>query len=147
MKEESYDNIRESNDVNDFDFISVGTKGNIHKRIRFCQTPIDNVVELMFGDAIGSHDVNYYSVTNNGDRDKILLTVARATRIFLEVNPEKTAYFVGSTHARTRLYKIAISLNLDLLLKDYEIFGFYENQWLPFKKNLNPSAFYVKKRT
>lgn len=60
-----------------YEFTSVGLKGNIRKRITFSKMTTPNLYNLALGDVDEkTHKVNYDIVTNNGDRDKILATVA-----------------------------------------------------------------------
>jgi hypothetical protein len=48
---------------------------------------------------------------DNQDRNKILATIAVIVYEFTSIYPEKMVFFAGSTPERTRLYKIAITMN------------------------------------
>lgn len=90
-------------------------------------------------------------VTNdNKDRNKILATVAATIYEFTIHYPEKYVFFTGSTPERTRLYRMAISNNLEELTADYEIYGV---QWdsgtfmvEPFLKGKSFFGFIIKRR-
>lgn len=48
---------------------------------------------------------------------------------------------MGSTVTRTRLYRIAISTNLEELSSKFDILGLRSLEWQPFEKNTDYSAF------
>jgi hypothetical protein len=58
-------------------------------------------------------EIDYYSITYNGDRDKILATVVACLFSFFKYNPKAWVYAYGSTAARTSLYRIGISNHLE----------------------------------
>jgi hypothetical protein len=56
-----------------FEFISIGSKGRILKRIRYIQTEDPKLWNLSMGDVNKETDeVDYFSKTNNGDPEKLL---------------------------------------------------------------------------
>ncbi len=60
-----------------FEFVSEGINGNIHKLVIYSETHLHNFYNLGFGDknkATGQIDDNV--ITNNGDSEKVLATVA-----------------------------------------------------------------------
>jgi len=65
--------------------------------------------------------VNDYIKNDNKDRNKILATVAAAVYEFTSHYPDRFIFFVGSTPERTRLYRMALAINLDELNVDFEI--------------------------
>jgi hypothetical protein len=90
-------------------------------------------------------------ITNNGDRNVILATVARSVYIFTEKYPEKIVFFKGSTLGRTRLYRRAISINLEELSETFTIFGAIKNEFgnvisVPFKRNGDFFGFIIKRK-
>ena len=100
---ESYP-LKYPDDLSSFDFVSVGKNGKILKRIVFNPTETDNVYSLLFGDVIKTNQINDLSVSDNGDRHKILGTIAAAIDRYTERYPERTIYFIASSDGRTRLY-------------------------------------------
>jgi hypothetical protein len=67
---------------------------------------------------------------------------------FLSVDKSGAIYFRGSTKERTRLYRMAVGLNLEELSRTYDIYAevIQEDQFIPFQKNLEISAFLVKRK-
>jgi hypothetical protein len=56
-------------------------------------------------------------------------------------------FATGSTKARTRLYRMGISNNLEEIQIDFEIFGLVgEKGWQPFQKHIEFEAFLVKRK-
>jgi hypothetical protein len=56
-------------------------------------------------------------------------------------------FATGSTVARTRLYRIGISNNLDAIRVDFEIFGLTKDKnWVQFEKRKDFEAFLVKRK-
>jgi hypothetical protein len=62
--------------------------------------------------------------------------------------PNKCVYFTGSSPERTRLYRMAITLNLNELSSDFEIVGqIADNNTfrdVPFEKGVNYFGFVVR---
>jgi hypothetical protein len=147
MKYESYDAVRIADDLSSLDFISTGKHGAILKRIVFEPMEMANVYFLAFGNIISDSKIDDYSVSDNGDRNKILATVAEAVDSYTKRYPSRILYFTGSTKERTRLYRMAIGLNLEELSLTYEIYGRVDNDLVPFYKNLDASAFLIKRKS
>lgn len=131
-----------------FEFVSEGTSGSIPKLIIYSETHLHNFYNLGFGDkdqATGQIDDEV--VTNNGDSEKVLATVASTLYTFTDKFPDAMVFATGSTKARTRLYRIGISNNLEEILEDYEVFGLVgERDWQPFQKQVDFEAFLVKRK-
>ncbi len=90
-----------------YEFISEGPKGQIRKMVEYTATTVENVYNLAFGDydeTIGG--INDKVITNNGDSQKILATVASTVYSFTGKYPEAGIYATGSTIVRTRLYRM-----------------------------------------
>lgn len=64
----------------------------------------------------------------------------------MQKHPKAQIYFEGSNHARNRLYRMAINKHLDELSEFFEIRGIYEQQLLPFNKNINFSSFLIRRK-
>ena len=63
---------------------------------------------------------------------------------FMKHHPETILLTKGSTAARTRLYQIGISENIEVINHFFKVEGYYKNDWEPFKKNKNYIAFMIK---
>ena len=148
MKYEVYDNLRIGHNFEISEFKSIGKNGPFLKRIKFVDMGIDNVVNLLFGDVDQDNEINDRSITNNDDRDKILATVAKVIEIYTYAYPDRWVYFCGSTKERTRLYRMAIGLNLNELIERFEIFVETEDQEgiIEFEKNVKASSFLIKRK-
>lgn len=129
-----------------FDFISVGKKGEIHKRVTF--------IELQYGFFnMGLGDLNpvtaevdYFSVSDNGDRNTVLATVSEIIESFFELYPSHTIYFKGTSNSRTRLYQIAINHFYDELSERFHILGELDDKMTRFKRNTNYKSFLILKK-
>ncbi len=146
MKEEPYELSNNSADNFELEFTSDGPKGRIIKRIEFRRIGHTDSFELVFGNKTAEGKVDVYSVSDNGDRDKVLRTVADAVKDFLNVYPKRIVYFTGSTPVRTRLYQIAINHNFYELIQSYEIFAQQHEKIVTYRKNVKADAFYIVKR-
>lgn len=82
--------------------------------------------------------VNYKKVTNNGDRDKVLATVVTSVYTMFSKYPNIAIHLSGGdSKSRTRLYQIAITVYLDVLKEDFEIFGKLNDKIEGFSKSSN----------
>jgi len=148
MKYEAYVAVVANPDFRRVEFVSIGKRGEISKRINFTPTQWPNVYNLSFGDIIDDEDIDDYKISDNGDRNKILATVLKVVKAYTMKYPERWLYFTGSTEQRTRLYRMAVSLNLEELSEVFEIFAEIEGQdeFVRFQKGLNIKAFLVKRK-
>jgi hypothetical protein len=144
MREEKYQ-LKANDDLLFFEFTSEGKKGKIQKLVHYSKMNRENIYNLAFGDKnLQTGELDDTSVTNNGDVRKVLTTVLNTVYAFFDKYPDTMVFLKGNTEARTRLYRIAISNNYEELSKDFEIYGFYKENWLKFRKNINFEAFLVE---
>jgi hypothetical protein len=80
-------------DYSSFDFTSIGRKGQIRKRIMFTQTSNKKMVSLALVDLRHDDTFDDQVITDNGDRNKILATVAKAIRVYTDKYPNKWVIF------------------------------------------------------
>ncbi|HEY4063714.1 MAG TPA: hypothetical protein VGM30_17520 [Puia sp.] len=146
MQYDNYPAFHISDDLSVFDFISLGKNGKIHKRIAFMRTERSGVYNLAFGDIDEEGGIDDFSISDNGDRNKILATVAKSVDEFTKKYPRRWIIFRGSTIERTRLYRMAIGLNLEELLQRFDIYGQLNDEFLPFYKNMPTLAFLIKRK-
>ena len=109
-------------------------------------TEIPNFINLAFGNIDKNGEIDDHSISNNGDRNKILATVAFAVELYVNKYPKKWVYFKGSTHERTRLYRMAVGLNLEELTVKFKIYAEQEEHIVPFQKNIEVIGLLVKKK-
>lgn len=121
MKYKKYEPLLISDDALEFKFISEGPGGKILKIVQFIPTADASIYNLAFGDLMPDGTVN--DLVKNKDRDQILATIASIVYEFTSRNPDKFIFFVGSTPQRTRLYRMALTINFTSLETDFEIYG------------------------
>jgi hypothetical protein len=105
-----------------YSFTSVGPKGSILKIVTLQRMTIVGFFNLAMGDEINGQ-VDYYNVTNNKDMDKVFATIAEIARIFLTRFPRNKIFFSGNTLAKTRLYQLQVSNNLELITRIFNVYG------------------------
>ena len=130
-----------------FEFTSIGTKGEIPKLVQFSQTNLKDVYNLGFGDKNKkTGEIDDKVISNNGDSQKVLATVVATVYAFTDKYPNVWVYATGITKARTRLYRIGITNNLDEILEDFELYGLQTGEWQEFAKGVEYEAFLVKRK-
>lgn len=147
MAIDRYD-LKSDGDHVTFVFTSVGPKGEIIKVVQYSEMLLENMYNLGFGDwDPWEGSVDDKVVSNNGDTEKLLNTVAYTVLEFTKAHPNAMIYVTGSTKVRTRVYRIGISRNLALIGKDFDVEGLVdEDNWVPFKEGVNYDAFLIKRK-
>ena len=147
MQEDRY-RVETSFDLKTFEFISEGPKGKIDKVVVYSEINLKEVYNLAFGDKDPiTGFLNDLIVTNNGDSHKVLATVAATLYAFTSEEPNATIIATGSTAARTRLYRMGISNNLEEIMKDFIVYGLTVNKnWELFRKNIIYGAFLIRRK-
>jgi hypothetical protein len=93
-----------------------------------------------------TNELNDKTVSNNSDREKILVTAALAALEFIRQFPNATLYIKGSTIARTRLYQIRISSVFKEINQYFIVSGLKNGVWESFKINQRYEAFLIRKK-
>jgi len=156
MQNPKYDIIF-TDELDVIEFVSVGKKGKIDKLIHIEPTYNPDIFNLAFGDKIKKVKDNELIFglddkvnSENGDRDIVLATVAGAAYEYTSKYPERWLIFAGSDEVRTRLYRMAITINYAELSKDFYIFGAIivngEPVPVPFDGNTRYEGFLVKRK-
>ena len=116
--------------------------------VRYTEINVRNIYNLGFGDKDPqSGYIDDLSITNNNDSQKVLATVARTLYVFTEQYPDAIVFAMGSTVARTRLYRMGITNNLAAIEEDFDIFGLtMDEEWEPFRKNVTYHGFSVRRK-
>jgi hypothetical protein len=131
-----------------FQFTSEGKHEKILKVVRYSPTNLKTMYNLGFGDFDPETGlVDDKIVSDNGDGEKVLATVAATVYAFTAENPKVHVYIIGSNDVRTRLYRIGISKYLKEIQKDFDVYGLQKNLWKSFKPNTNYKAFLVKRKS
>jgi hypothetical protein len=148
MESESYE-LKRSEDHLQYKFNSEGPKGRIVKAVRFQHRPElgREVYNLAFGDYDEHTDrLDDRIVSDNGDRERILYTIAKAAIDFFKERPFGIIMIIGTTKSRVRLYQIKISIFWAEIKTHYEVLGKYQGRWAPFEKGINYEEFVVFKK-
>ena len=130
-----------------YTFNSVGPRGEIQKLVTFrlAQTQPMVVYNVAFGD-VTKREIGFDEdvISDNGDRDKVLQTVASIIVLFCRRHPQAYVVARGRSPARNRLYQMMISNRLAEIEDRCEIFGILGSVAFAFKKNINYDGFLVK---
>ena len=130
-----------------FEFSSEGRNGKIKKLVRYSRTNIKNMYNLGFGDKDEqTGEINDKVITDNGDSEKVLATVAATLYAFTAEKPTVYVFITGSNEARTRLYRMGISKYFKEISKDFTVRGLQNSAWKPFKPNGNYKAFLINRK-
>lgn len=146
MHLEKYD-IRADEFLMEFQFVSIGTKGEIIKIVRYSKTNFKNIYNLALVDK--DPVTNQFSdaiISDNGDTQKVLVTVAMTTVKFFEERPNSQVFFKGLTASRTRLWQMNIAKYLNEIIQVIDIKGLGTRGWETFQKGVNYEAFIVNKK-
>ena len=107
-----------------FEFESEGKFGKDANLAAYQPTNLKGVYNLAFGDKnTETGQINDRVITDNGDRDKVLATVAATVYAFTDKYSDSWVYLIGSTKSRTRLYRMGIAKFFDELNQDFEVYG------------------------
>ncbi len=119
--------------------MSEGPAGRVNKVVSFRDLTSDSSGEaysLDLGDLSDNGDVDYYSVTANGDTEKILSTVGIAVRLFTDLHPHTWIYAEATSPARMRLYSMNLSRFLPMINASVELWGTIDgSKWETFQPN------------
>jgi hypothetical protein len=149
MKLERYQYLR-SNNYQDYNFYSEGPKGYISKIVTFTIIPNTDppVYNLALGDvSADTGELNDTVVSNNGDSNIVLATVANIVLEFCNHHGDSYIYARGSTSSRTRLYQMGIAGSWEEISTGFEVYGLKDNVWQDFKPySVNYDAFLIKRK-
>lgn len=146
MRYDQYD-VEVSGSLLEYQFYSEGPKGKIKKQVIF-NAPGDNpdVFNLAFGDVDPNGEINDTIVSNNGDSQKVLATVAMTVLRFYEEHEDAYVFVTGSTKTRTRLYRMGIANNLEEIRNHFHLFGLIGETWETFEKGRDYEGFLIKRK-
>jgi hypothetical protein len=135
-----------TDDLFTYEFYSEGPAGKIKKVISY-EGVAENLYNLAFGDwNEGLQRVDDSTRSNNGDRNKVLMTVAFTALDFTDQFPNAHIFIVGSTSGRTRLYQISIGNNLAEISRHFDIWGRRQQKWEPFSRGKNYESFLARRK-
>lgn len=123
-----------------FSFSSIGNKV-MDKIVLFVPTAIPDSYTVILGDLQNDGSVDVAATSGNGNTELILATVAKAIAFFLSDHPEAEVLIEGSTHARTRLYQIAIVRELRDIGSYLDIYGLTADGYEVFQQGRSYLSF------
>lgn len=130
-----------------YEFTSDGLKGQIPKLIKFSETTLHGFYNLAFGDKnLETGEIDDTMISNNGDSEQVLATVVAAVYSFTNKEANAWVYATGSTKSRTRLSRMGITKYFDEVNQDFEIYGLLEGEWVEFEKDIEYTAFVVRRK-
>lgn len=130
-----------------FEFTSEGNKGQIQKLIKFSETTLKDFYNLAFGDKnIETGEIDDRVISNNGDSEQVLATIVSSVYAFTQNQNDAWVYATGSTKSRTRLYRMGISKYFEEVKHDFHVFGLRSGEWEEFEKEIDYTAFLVKRK-
>ena len=101
MSQERYSVLIDA-DSETYEFVSIGNRGATRKRVTFRLVQSPNIYNLGFGDIdLMTDEIDDLSVTNNGDSQKVLITVANTVLDFTYKCPD--AFVFANQEAEHRL--------------------------------------------
>ena len=151
MNEDRYTEIKNDPDYTVFKFVSEGRYGKLTKIVRFdALKRRNNTFNLALGTLLNDGEVDFTSITNNGDRNKILATVAKIIYTVIEKYPDMDIYVTGSDSRRTLLYQRAIIYAYKELIETFNIYGVLINDEMidyePFDRSKNYLGFLIERK-
>ena len=112
----------------------------------FTRLKVRNTYNLAFGILKPDNTIDDEIENNNNDRNTILTTVFDIVSAFTSRYPNSVIYFTGSSPARNRLYRMAISVNFRFLSEFYKIWGDTKDGKLElFRPSRDYNAFLIKR--
>jgi hypothetical protein len=84
--------------------------------------------------------------SNNGDRDKILATVAYSVVEFLNYYEESEIRIMGQSKGKTRLYQMGINKYLEEINFSYSVSGIEKGILEEFRPGKNYEKFFLSKK-
>jgi hypothetical protein len=110
---------------------------------------LENIGFIIYNLAFGDWDelngkLNDEKRSNNGDRDKVLATVALTVCDFLRYHPDSIVFAMGRTNSRSRLFQMGINSNWYKIQNVYHIEGYLLGRWEKFQTGKNYEAFTVR---
>ena len=144
---ERYTSLDTSSNGSVFLFNSTGPKGEIKKIVQFSPVGSLGVHNLAFGNLKNDGRIDDSTINDNQDRNKILATVAFTVFEFTLQHPDNYVFFTGSTDQRTRLYRMALTVNLEELGTTFDIWGLLPgSRFEAFQKRRNYHGFLIKRK-
>lgn len=129
-----------------YEFTSTSTNRTIVKAVLLeSSRTAERLFNLALMDADDQGELSDEVESRNGDLKNVLATVFRIIDHFLDRHPNKIISFRGNDERRHRLYRIAITHELQHLTRKFEIYGGKGNTIFLFEPNTRYEQYYIKK--
>lgn len=130
-----------------YEFTSNGPRGQIPKIVKYSETNLKDLYNLGFGDKDQTgEDIDDKKISNNADRDMILATVVSTLYTFTDKYPDAWIFATGSTKARTRLYRMGLTKYYLEVMRDFQVLGLKDDEWIEFEKGIEFEAFLIQRK-
>jgi hypothetical protein len=140
--------VQELRNGNVYAFISAGIKGDVLKVVQYEKTAEGDTYNLAFGDFnVETGELDDRSITNNGDREKVLATVAATVVDFLNSHPHAKVRAQGSTEVRTWLYQRKLNQYFEEVTENFSLWGRTAAGWEEFERNKDYQAFLIQPKS
>ncbi len=141
MKEKFYP-FSASEDYLNFYFESRSGERTIPKAVQFEKIGAD-IYNLALGDLDSDGNLDDNVVSNNGDMQKIMATVAQIIIKFFARYPDQQVYITGSSPTRIRLYRAIIAREMERWVEVFEVRGVLNGKPFPFEICTDYEAFLI----
>ncbi|MGL4412513.1 MAG: DUF6934 family protein [Bacteroidales bacterium] len=133
---------------NIFTFTPILSDLRIIYYVKLYPSSVQNIFQIEFGPLDKRQkEIDTSFRCRNIDNAKIISTVAYIIHIFLKQNPTLLIRFSGSTISRTRLFIIWIIENLEIMLRNFTIYGYKRsNRWERFEIKNRYEAIILKSK-
>lgn len=129
-----------------YEFTSVSANKKIVKAVLLeSSKTADKLFNLALMDANDEGVFSDEVESRNGDLKKVLATIFRIIRHFLDRHPNTFIGFRGNDERRHRLYRIAIAHELQHLTTEFEIYGGKNNAVFLFEPDTAYEQYYIRK--
>ena len=116
-------------DYSHFLFTSRGIAGSTTREVSFIKQKDTDESNDTFPNDIFNLEIGDFhpesqppaGITDNGDMNYVLTTLIMIIELYLERYPERAIRLKGNTKEKTRLYRIALDMHVDVLKQHFEI--------------------------
>lgn len=130
-----------------FHFTSMGVQGQVERMISFHELRIASQCYYQLETRTLQGQDGACALTANGDKKRILLTMACIILHYLQQYPHRCIFLMGHTEARTRLYQQSLLPLLQSTANAPLFFGFTGHRWESFQTKQYYHAFIITHAT
>lgn len=130
-----------------FHFMSMGVQGQVERVISFQELRMASHCYYQLETRTLQGIDGACALTGNGDKKRMLLTIACIILHYLQQYPHRYVFLMGHTEARTRLYQQSLLPLLQGAAAAPLVFGFNGLQWESFQPKQYYHAFIITHAT